>query len=308
MTVALATRRFQALGTTAQVSVTELAALDGAVAIVEEELAVIDLACSRFRHDSELAALNRAAGRAFEAGPLLLEALDVAIRAAMLTGGDVDPTVGRSIRGLGWNCDFTVLVSRREEATFEVVPAAGWATIAIDADRGLVRVPAGVEIDLGATAKALAADRSARAAWLASGAGVLVNLGGDVAVAGEPPAEGWSIRVTDDHRSPPEADGQTIAIRDGGLATSSTIVRRWWAGGDERHHILDPRTGLPAEEVWRTVSVAAATCVDANTASTAAVVRGRDAVSWLQLAGLPARLVALDGSVAYTCDWPAETP
>jgi len=60
--------------------------------------------------------------------------------------------------------------------------------------------------------------------------------------------------------------------------------------------------------VWRTVSVAAATCVDANTASTAAVVRGRDALSWLQLAGLPARLVALDGSVAYTCDWPAETP
>jgi thiamine biosynthesis lipoprotein len=302
------TRRFPALGTTAQVSVTEPDALDAAVAGVEAELAAIDLACSRFRDDSELTALNRSDGRPFEAGPLLLEALEVAIRAAALTGGDVDPTVGRSINGLGWNCDFSVLVSRREAPRFEVVPAAGWGAIAIDADRGLVHVPAGVEIDLGATAKALAADRAARAAWLAAGAGVLVNLGGDLAVRGAPPPEGWSILVTDDHRSPPDADGQRIAIRDGGLATSSTAVRRWRAGGEERHHIVDPRTGLPAEEVWRTVSVAAASCVDANTASTAALVRGRDAVSWLRDSGLPARLVGRDGSVAYTGGWPEETP
>jgi FAD:protein FMN transferase len=306
--VTIATRTFEALGTTAHVCVTDPVELDAAVSAVEDELAAIDLACSRFRDDSELEALNRSCGRPFQAGPLLLEALDVAIRAAMLTDGDVDPTIGRSIQGLGWNCDFTVLVSRREQDRFEVVPAAGWSAIDIDRDRGLVRVPAGVEIDLGATAKALAADRSARAASLATGAGALVNLGGDLAVAGPPPAGGWSILVTDDHRSPAGADGQTVAVRGGGLATSSTTVRRWRAGGSEHHHILDPRSGLPVEEVWRTVSVAAATCVDANTASTAAIVRGRDAVSWLELAGLPARLVGLDGSVAYTCDWPGETP
>ena len=114
--------------------------------------------------------------------------------------------------------------------------------------------------------------------------------------------------MTDDHRSTPDADGQTIAIRGGGVATSSTTVRRWRAGGGDLHHILDPRSGLPAEEIWRTVSVAAASCVDANTASTAAVVRGHDAISWLRETGLPARLVGPDGSVAYTGGWPAETP
>jgi thiamine biosynthesis lipoprotein len=306
--VTIATRKFRALGTTAHVCVTDPAALDPAVSAVEEELAAIDVACSRFRDDSELTALNRSGGRPFAAGPLLLEALEVAIRAAELTDGDVDPTIGRSIKGLGWNCDYAVLVSRREQDRFEIVPAAGWRAIAIDRDRSVVRVPAGVEIDLGATAKALAADRSAHAAALATGSGVLVNLGGDLAVAGPPPADGWSILVTDDHRSSPDADGQTIAVREGGLATSSTTVRRWRAGGDEHHHILDPRSGLPAEEVWRTVSVAAATCVDANTASTAAVVRGREALSWLREAGLPARLVGLDGTVAYTGSWPEETP
>jgi FAD:protein FMN transferase len=306
--VTITTRTFEALGTTAHVCVTDPAALDAAVSAVQDELAAIDLACSRFRHDSELEALNRSGGRPFEAGPLLIEALEVAIRAAAVTDGDVDPTIGRSIKGLGWDCDFAVLVSRREQDRFEVVPAAGWRAIRIDRDSGLVRVPPGVEIDLGATAKALAADRSARAASLATGSGVLVNLGGDLAAAGPPPADGWSILVTDDHRSPPDADGQTIAIRGGGLATSSTTVRRWRAGGSEHHHILDPRSGLPAEEIWRTVSVAAATCVDANTASTAAVVRGREAVSWLRLAGLPARLVGVDDSVAYAGGWPEETP
>ncbi len=306
--MAVATRRFQALGTTAQVSVTDPATLDPAVTLVEDELAAIDLACSRFRDDSDLTALNRSAGRPFAAGPLLLEALAVAIRAAALTDGAVDPTLGRSISGLGWDCDFAVVVSRRERDRFEVIPAAGWRALRVDQERGVVRLPAGAKIDLGATAKALAADRAARAVSQATGAGVLVNLGGDLVVAGPPPPEGWPILVTDDHRSSPGADGQTVAVRSGGLATSSTTVRRWRAGGAQHHHILDPRSGLPAEEVWRTVSVAAATCVDANTASTAAVVLGREALSWLELTGLPARLVGVDGSVAYTGGWPEETP
>jgi len=299
-----ASRAFDALGTTAQVMVTDPAALERAVGAVEDELAAIDLACSRFRDDSELTALNRSGGRPFAASPLLVEALEVAIRAAEITDGDVDPTVGRAMTGLGWDCDFSVLVLRDERDRFQVVPAAGWRSIHLDAERGTIDMPAGVEVDLGATAKALAADRAAQAAARATGAGVLVNLGGDLAVAGDAPAEGWSILVTDDHRSPLSGDGQTIAIREGGLATSSTTMRRWRSGGSEHHHIVDPRSGLPAEEVWRTVSVAAATCVDANTASTAAIVRGREARSWLEAANLPARLVRLDGTVATTAGWP----
>jgi thiamine biosynthesis lipoprotein len=187
-----------------------------------------------------------------------------------------------------------------------MVPAAGWQRIRIDRREGTVRVPAGVEIDLGATAKALAADRCARLVHTATGSSTLVSLGGDIAVAGAAPAGGWPILVTDDHRSDATAEGQTIAIAAGGLATSSTTVRRWRAGGKELHHIVDPRSGAPAGEVWRTVSVAARSCVDANTASTSAIVRGEGAIAWLERAGLPARLVRPDGTTVRTGGWPAE--
>jgi len=304
--VTLASRTWDALGTTAQVTVTDLDGLDAAVGMVEAELAAIDVACSRFRDDSELAALNRADGRPFQASPLLVEAISVALGAAEATDGDVDPTLGHSISALGWDCDFAVLVSRGEPERFELLPAGGWQSVRLDRERGLVTVPSGVEIDLGATAKALAADRAARAASEAAGCGVLVSLGGDLAVAGEPPQGGWPVLVTDDHRAS-NGDGQVVAVSVGGLATSSTTVRRWRAGGQEHHHILDPRNGGPVEEIWRTVSVAASSCVGANTASTAAIVRGRSAAAWLDSAGLPARLVALDGSVTHTAGWPEES-
>jgi FAD:protein FMN transferase len=302
------TATFDALGTTAQVTVARGSALPEAVAIVRRELDAIDLSCSRFRDDSELVRLNRAGGRRVAVGPLLLEALTVAVQAAESTSGDVDPTVGRALRGLGWDSDFTVVVSRSKPSRIDVVPAAGWRTIRIDRVRGTVRLPAGVEVDLGSTAKALAADRCARAARHGTGAPVLVSLGGDIAVTGPAPDGGWPVRVTDDHRSGADAQGQTIALSAGGLATSSTTVRRWEVGGEELHHIVDPRSGRPAPEVWRTVSVAAATCVDANTASTAAIVRGESAPAWLEGLGLPARLVRTDGSVVRTAAWPGGTP
>jgi thiamine biosynthesis lipoprotein len=303
----LATSTFDALGTSAQVSVTEPRDLGAAVSIVQDELEAIDLACSRFRDDSELSALNRSNGAAFAASPLLLEAMAVAVSAAAETSGDVDPTIGRALNALGWDQDFVVVVSRTTtEPVLEAVPAHGWRSIAIDRASATVRIPAGVEIDLGATAKALAADRSARSVYEASGCGVLISLGGDVAVAGEPPAGGWPIRVTDDHRAGPTGEGQTVSLHRGGLATSSTTARRWRTGSVERHHIVDPRTGRQAPEVWRTVSVAAATCVEANTASTAAIVRGHAARPWLEDEGLPARLVTREGEVALTSGWPED--
>jgi thiamine biosynthesis lipoprotein len=164
-------------------------------------------------------------------------------------------------------------------------------------------VPIGVRLDLGATAKALAADRAAAAAAELAGCGVLVSLGGDIAVAGAGPAEGWTIGLADSHLDEPEP-GQSVRIGDGGLATSSTTVRRWLRGGEIVHHLIDPRTGRPAREVWRTVTVAAATCVDANTASTAAIVRGEVAVDWLASLGVPARLVRADGRIVRTPTWP----
>ncbi len=301
-----ATVRFDAIGCVNQVTVVDRAALPSALAIVRAEVRAIDDVCSRFRSDSELARLNRSAGRAFAASPLLVEALTVALRAAAATDGAVDPTVGASLRALGWDRDWPlVVVSTVEPPIFRTVAAAGWRSVSLDPETGVVRLRRGTELDLGSTAKALAADRAARAAAAATGSAVLVSLGGDIAVAGDP-ANAWPVRVTDDSRA--ESGGQTAAITAGGLATSSTTVRRWVSGRIEVHHIVDPATGAPSAGYWRTVSVAATSCVDANAAATAAIVRGAPAFGRLERAGLAARLVRLDGAVAMTSRWPAETP
>lgn len=295
---------FEAIGVMNQVTVLDVDALPEAFAIARCEVAALDAACSRFRDDSELARLNRDAGRTVEVGPLLLEAIGVALRSAEATGGLVDPTVGRALRALGYDCDFDVVVRKSPHPRFSLIPATGWRSVQIDLDRATVTLRRGTELDLGATAKAFAADRIAEAAHTATGAAVLVSLGGDIAVRGAPPG-GWPIRVTDHHRSASTA-GQTVAIQSGGVASSSTTVRRWRSGSVGLHHIVDPATGSPAREHWRTVSVAAHSCVDASTAATAAILEGERALARLEAQGLPARLVQLDGSVATTAGWPEE--
>ncbi len=303
MVGAHASASFTALGTTALVAVDRHEALAEAEIVLRAELGRIDRACSRFRDDSELNRVNRAAGGAVAVGDLLIEALEVALRAAGITGGDVDPTVGRAMGDLGYDRDFSLVGGGRPGVIVRMTPVPGWRTVRIDRAAGTVTVPAGVALDLGATAKALAADRAARAIHDATGAGTLVSLGGDIALCGEAPADGWPVRVTDDHRDL-DGEGETICLREGGLATSSTAVRRWSAHEGERHHIIDPRRAAPAAEVWRTASVAAATCVDANIASTAAIIRGHAAPTWLAEAGLPARLVSPEGIVVHVAGWP----
>jgi len=237
---------------------------------------------------------------------LLAEAIAVALRAAAATDGDVDPTCGQSLVRLGYDRDFAQLASRRRAPAppSRPVPAGGWQRVDLDRENLTVQIPAGVQVDLGATAKALAADRAASAIVAATGAGALVNLGGDIAVAGPPPAAGWRIQIAADE------DGisarPVIAIRDGGLATSSTGSRTWRRGRKRMHHIINPRTGRSAESCWAAATVAAATCVDANTASTAAIIRSTAAPRWLADLGLPARLVRTDGMVRPVGEWPSE--
>ncbi|MGA2162870.1 MAG: FAD:protein FMN transferase [Solirubrobacteraceae bacterium] len=308
-----ATARWEALGSTVVLRVTDPLWLPRASAILARELDAIDRACSRFREDSDLTRVNvHAGGRPVPVAPLLVEALQVALRAAQLTDGDVDPTVGAALVLAGYDRDFSLLAQRQEPVEVPSPPTliarrlSGHHTVELDAGRCTVRIPSGIVLDLGATAKAWAADRGARAVWEAAGCGVLVGLGGDIATAGPATAGGWRIHVTDDHRSGPDAPGQTVAIADGGLATSSVAVRRWQQGGQTMHHIIDPSSGAPAHGPWRTVSVAAADCTDANIAATAALVRGRRAPAWLDALGLPARLVAHDGAVLRIGDWPLE--
>jgi thiamine biosynthesis lipoprotein len=169
-------------------------------------------------------------------------------------------------------------------------------------------VPRGIILDVGATAKALAADRTAARIAEELGCGVLVNLGGDLAVAGPPPRGGWRVLIGDDHTRPDPDGGHGVTIDSGGLATSGTARRQWRRGGMRMHHILDPRTGAPAAGGWRTISVAAASCVDANTASTASVVLGAPAMGWLAGRGLPAWLVTDDGAVHTVAGWPTTVP
>jgi thiamine biosynthesis lipoprotein ApbE len=299
------TYRFAALGTTAQVSVTDRAGLRRAGALLRDELETIDRTCSRFLAGSELNAVNAGAGAPVGVSSVLFDAVATALRAAEATNGAVDPTVGSSLRALGYDCDFALIGTgdgRRQVVRLRR-RTTSWRQVLLDRERHTIRIPRGVELDLGATGKAFAADRAARRIADELGSGVLVSLGGDIAVAGPPPEAGWPVRVTDDHRDP-DGDGPTIALRSGGLATSSTSVRRWRLEGVERHHIVDPRTGRSAREVWRTASVAAATCVDANAASTAAIVLGEDAPAWLSQTGLAARLVRIDGDVVDISGWP----
>ncbi len=306
---------WQALGTNVVLRTADPAGLASARRAVESELAAIDRACSRFRADSELARLNDRPGRPVQVGPLLFDALALALDAARMTDGDVDLTLGRALELVGYDRDWRLLPAPGDgqaqgaDAPTPVLKLRafrGWRSVSLDAQTRTVRLPHGVRLDLGATAKALAADRAASAAHTAGGYGVLVSLGGDIATAGPAPAGGWRIHVTDDHRSDATAPGQTVSIRSGGLATSSTTVRRWSHEGRTMHHILDPATGNPANTCWRTVSVAAESCADANIACTASLVRGRSALDWLAELELPARLQDQDGSVTTIGHWPAQ--
>jgi FAD:protein FMN transferase len=285
--------------------VSDPAALEEARAVLAGALADVDRACSRFRDDTELAAVEALAGRCVVVSPLLAELLRVGLRAARLTDGDVDPTVGAALAGLGYDRDITTI---SPTGTVLATPAPGWRAVELAGDR--VRIASGVHVDLGATAKAWTADAAAAEIARCTGAGCLVSLGGDIAVAGEPPRSGWRVRVEDvtgDPSAAPTGPSAVVTIRTGGLATSSTRARRWRTGGLALHHLLDPRTGLPPAPVWRTVTVAAASCVDANTASTAAIVRGDRVWPWLRATGLPARLVRDDGRVLTVNGWPEQS-
>ena len=299
---------WRALGTSVRLVVTDPALLDSCNLLLARHLAEVDAACSRFRADSELVALDSAQGRPVRVSPLLAEALAVALRAAEATDGAVDPTVGSAMAAIGYDRDFTLVQQDDRPIRVSVRRAPGWRQVRLDRATGTVTVPDGVRLDLGATAKAWAADRAAAMLARTADCGVLVSLGGDTAVAGQPPAGGWQIRVQDVTGSVGETPAQgpytTVGLRSGGLATSGTVARNWRRGGHDLHHIVDPRTGLPVRSPWRTVSVAATTCADANAASTAALVKGTEAEPWLTRQGLPARLVSQEGLIVTTPGWP----
>ncbi len=316
---AVARRSWHAIGTSVHVLSTEEAGLDAAADAVGHLLDEVDATYSRFRADSELRRLDLRPGHPGRVSPLLAAAIETALRAARLTDGAVDPTVGRAIRLLGYDDDFAALAGRSGRTgrsdppvvRLEAVP--GWQAVRFDPAARTVAVGAGVELDFGSTGKALAADLAAAAGLAAirdadgtgrGPAGVLVSLGGDIAAAGSAPEGGWRILAAEASETSPNAEGEVVSISGGALATSSTSVRRWSRGGITYHHLLDPATGQPAVTPWRTVSVVAATCLDANAAATATIVKGTAGLGWISAQGLPARLVSQAGDVTRIGGWP----
>lgn len=295
--------RFRALGTYVHLSTT--GDLHRAVELAEAVLAEIDLTCSRFRPDSDLVRANRRAGRWTEVDPLLCAAVAVALDAARETDGLVDPCLGTALVEIGYDEDLAVVLARGDARA--VPPASArpgaWREVEVDA-AGAVFVPAGVQLDLGATAKAWASDLLALTLVDAVGGDVLVSLGGDIRIAGSGRRD-WPVLVTEHpDGAGDDLEPELVTLDGDGLATSSTLVRRWTAGGVAQHHLLDPRTGRPVTPYWRTVTATGPTCVAANVASTAAIVLGADAEEWLAARHVDARLVGVAGDVRRVGRWP----
>ncbi len=306
---------FRAIGTEHVLLATDRSALDAALALAQDHLAALDRAASRFRSDSEVSALAaacRTGAVTTTVSPLLAAYLAAGIRTAEFTDGLVDFTVGTAVVAAGYDADIDIVRTRTPGAAdparvpdslagrASLVP--GWRQVDLEGTR--LRLPVACLIDLGASAKAHAADVIAAALHRSLPGGFLVNLGGDIAVSGPAPSDGWRVGLED-------ADGallQTVATTGAAVTTSSTRHRQWQLDGRTAHHIIDPRTGESARTPWAQVTCVADTALLANAASTAAIILGAAAPAWLAAHGIPARLDALDGTVTTTAGWPAPEP
>ena len=274
----------------------------------------LDRVASRFREDSEISRLNRSAGSPFSATENLFELVKLSLDGATLSGGLFDPSIGRALIDCGYDRDFAHLQKVRGpiESLLDLGYQNGltkldystnsWADITLDTYTRTISVPPNTSLDLGALAKAWGADRIARQIYEHTGSPNVVSLGGDVSIGGDNPL-GWPVKIVEDPDSS-SPDGPTLNIFDGGLATSGTTIRCWIKDSKVFHHIIDPRTQLPALSPWRTVSVIGSSCSIANVASTSAILLGESAVGWLESFRLPARLVDVDGNEHTTSSWP----
>lgn len=295
MPLTVATATWPAMGTTVTVRLTGSGAEDG-LADARRRVAELEARWSRFRAGSDVTRLNQARGRAVRVHPESLELLDTARTWSQVTDGGFDPTVADALVAAGYD---------RDRATGHGPvrpgePAPGVDGIVIDRRAGTIQLPEGVRIDLGGIGKGRAADLlAAELGHLDHG---LLDLGGDVRVwGGSPEGHGWPIAV-DDLR-----DGSQLALLgldDGAVTTSSTLVRRWSDGARHAHHLIDPRTGQPAEGEVVSVTVVAARAAPAEVLAKAAIVTGTvdGATALLADHGVAALVLPDRGPVAVVGD------
>ena len=258
---------------------------------------LVDAAANRFVPTSEISRLNDAGGEPVVVSEDFILLLDVALEACAMTDGLCDPTVLRALTDWGYDRDFDAI---HDAAAGTARPTPGLASVVLDREARTVTLRDGAGLDFGATAKAWAADEVARR----YGDGCLVELGGDVAVNGLNGGEPWVVGVW--ARGLEREEKPPVALTMGGLATSGVTFRTWRAGDDEAHHLIDPRTGAPARGPYAAVTVAAPSCVLANSLSTAALVEGDLGPYRIAQAGWGARFVRHDGSTEEVGSWPTK--
>lgn len=255
---------------------------------------------SRFRPDSELCRLNEAAGRPAVVSGLLADVLAAALAAAADTGGLYDPCLLTQLRAAGYDRSFELLEPELPAAAVAARPGGAWRAIRFDRESRIVELPAGAALDFGGIAKGLAVDAAVDLLEAAGHAAAAVEAGGDVRVLGSPPGGGaWTGEVE------LREGAQSVDLHAGALATSGIGLRSWRQGGRRRHHLLDPRTGLPAESGLWSVSVAAARCAQAEVAAKTAFVLGAEAgAELLERLGLAGLLIREDGGLVRAGGWP----
>jgi thiamine biosynthesis lipoprotein len=225
---------------------------------------------SRFRRGSELSRLNDRAGEPVGVGPILLDAVVASLAAARATGGLFDPTLRHELVRMGYDRSFEDIDPGAPAAAVRPRGGGAWRRIVVDASAGTVTLPAGSGLDLGGIVKGMAVDASLDLLASLGADAALVSAGGDLAVRGLPPGRwAWPVLVGND------PDGPVVPLVRGALATSGTARRRWRQGVFERHHLVDPATGEPADGGLRQVTAAGGTCRAAEVGATAAFVAGR---------------------------------
>jgi thiamine biosynthesis lipoprotein len=303
---------FPAMGTTVTVL---LPARDRALGleIVRGLFAEWEEALSRFRQESELSRLNARAGQPTTVSPLLYSVLATALEAAHATSGLYDPTLLGQLVRLGYDRSFDALPAelpaelppeRPEPHSRPAAPGGGWRAIHLSAARREVTLPPGVGLDFGGIAKGMAVDAASSALRDRGIEAALVNAGGDLAVLGQPADQGeWPVLVSGRART------WVVGLTSGALATSGVARRHWLQGGQQRHHLLDPRTGLPAETGLWSVSVTAARCQQAEVAAKVAFVLGPVAgAAFLVEHGLSGLFARADGGWRTVGAWPTPAP
>ncbi len=299
----LATARFDALGTEIVVAVTDVTQLGMVLEHTHRCIDDIDRTFSRFRADSELERLQHTGPGQQSASPLFIELLETALLAARSTDGVFDPTIRDALESSGYDRSIEEIESAGPGPARGALVAGTWSQIEVDARKGVVTIPNGVRLDFGGIGKGFAVDYTLRS-LLAVDCGVMISAGGDLAVAGPPPENGWPCGISTTTVDPLD---ETILLRRGAIATSGLGRRQWRRDGRWLHHLIDPLSGTPADSPWSFVTVVAATCVAADVAAKVAWIKGNLGPSWIESLGLAARFRDHEGKVTYTTHWPLDT-